>query len=492
MTENQPAGNVLEQGIEAAKAHDYAAARRFLEQAVEKDQHDEKAWFWLAAVVDDIDEKRICLNNVLIINPENARARSLLDKLEQRSRLTTKADTTAAGPVDLIGSKRFMYLAVLGAFIVVMLTIVLVIMLSGKDEKTQDSAPVVSGAVTPTSESGGQPASLPTATAISLVTPSPRPATWTPAPTVTLGADVPPTLFPGPPDTLPGAIIMESGDVPGDPRNHPIVLSRANGSESHVVTANSRGHAAVLSPDGGEIAYIEFISGTREEILTLDNIQGTAPRLASSFWRSTIALFQQDTPAWSPDGDWIAFTAAGMGAVLPDLYRVRITAAGGQDALEKLTDDAVTESWPAYSPDSRRIVYVADSSTLQSGQSVDLRIYDLANDAVTDLTTNGDQILESAPDWSPGGQYIVFGGREAGSTDSDIYRVSATGSGEPEKIMDSDYDDIRPRYSPDGRYIAFSSNRTGNWDVFIYDIANDTLYQFTTSAETDIANDWGR
>lgn len=496
MTDQQSKDALLKQGIQAAKAHNHARARELLEQVVERDQHNEIAWFWLAAVVEDIEEKRICLNNVLVINPANQRAQTLLDKLNQSTLRAVEADSQRDDSTDTdvrASSKRPILFAGLGASAVVILLVVMIALLSRGDDDSGSDDPAAPSAAVPTEPLSAQTASLPTATAVSLMTPSPPIATWTPAPTATPSPAVPPTLFPSPPNTLPGTIVIEAGDVPGDPRNHPIVLSRADGGGSRVLTAETRGHAPVLSPDGGEIAYIEFLSGTREEVLKLDNIMGTAPRLASSYWQNTTRLFDQDTPAWSPDRNWIVFTATGMRSVVPDLFRMLVaTQDGEQGTLEKLTNDDAIESWPTYSPDGSRIVYVADTSALEDGNSVDLRIYDLVNDAIIDLTGNGPDIIESEPDWSPDGQYIVFSGHDAGSTESDIYRIPALGIGQPEKIIDSDADDIRPRYSPNGRYIAFSSNRAGNWDVFIYDVANDTTYQFTSSVETEIVSDWGR
>ena len=96
MTDNQPIEELLEQGIQAAKNQDHDTARQLLEQVVEMDQHNEKGWFWLAAVIDDIDEKRICLNNVLMINPENHRAATLLEQLEQSEDDVAEEDDTSS------------------------------------------------------------------------------------------------------------------------------------------------------------------------------------------------------------------------------------------------------------------------------------------------------------------------------------------------------------------------------------------------------------
>src|SRR5258708_33254007 len=73
--------NLLNAGIQAAKNKRRAEARRLLEQVLEADDANETAWMWFATVVDSPREKRICLENVLDINPNNQRAREALEKL---------------------------------------------------------------------------------------------------------------------------------------------------------------------------------------------------------------------------------------------------------------------------------------------------------------------------------------------------------------------------------------------------------------------------
>src|SRR5258708_16142780 len=73
--------NLLNAGIQAAKNKRRAEARRLLEQVLEADDSNETAWMWFATVVDTPREKRICLENVLDINPNNQRAREALEKL---------------------------------------------------------------------------------------------------------------------------------------------------------------------------------------------------------------------------------------------------------------------------------------------------------------------------------------------------------------------------------------------------------------------------
>ncbi len=68
----------LEEGILAAKAEKYEQARFRLLDVVEQDQTNETAWFWLYKVFDRRDDKRICLENLITINPGNEWARQEL------------------------------------------------------------------------------------------------------------------------------------------------------------------------------------------------------------------------------------------------------------------------------------------------------------------------------------------------------------------------------------------------------------------------------
>lgn len=490
--------DLLRQGIEAARAGNKAVARALLEQVVALNPQHEKGWFWLAAVTDDLHEKRTCLNNVIVINPDNTRAQALLARLEGTP---LDAATPTEPPAAGTGRARGKLVLGAGAIAALALVIVLVMALGGNadGDRPQPESGTGSGALTgpePTEGSGSSAlvaTPLPGATTQPTRTFTPPPPTWTPVPSKTPVPEIPPTLYPPPPDTLPGQIIVRSGQTPGDPNNQPIVLIRPDGSSPRTLTApNTRGHAPVLSPDGNQYAYIRYAPGTREFLLQIDNLQGTDPRLASSYWTGNPALQEQESPTWSPDGQWLAFTARGLGAATTDLFRVAIVDRQGDPAqLERLTDDDASESWPAYSPDGTRIVYAADLSLIAPGGATDLRILDLTTRQIVTLTTNGAALIEAAPDWSPDGETVIFQAVAAGSGTADIYRIPAAG-GAPEPLITSDADDIQPRFSPDGRFAVFSSNRTGNWDVFIYELETETLYQVTYAPHTDVANDWGR
>jgi Tol biopolymer transport system component len=482
--------HLLKEGIAAARAEDKATARALLEQVIELDQHNEKGWFWLAAVVDTDEEKRVCLGNVIVINPQNERAQRLLEQLEQ------KTLTTAASAAPATSGRKTAYLAAaLGAIAVVALLLALVVLSGGDDEPpaspTDTSAPAAGAAESSPAAAVDDPDQA--AAAAPTRTPSPLPPTWTPAPTGTPANTGPGTPLPAAPPSLGGWIIMQSGSVPGDPANQPIALLRPDGSERFIVSAtNERGQTPILSPDSSEYLFVKYAPGTRELILQFNNLQSTEPRSASAAWGRGPLLDDQHGPAWSSNGAWIAFSAVGMGSATRDLYRADLTGEPGSASnLTRLTTDDAIDIWPAFSPGGQFVVYASDLSLVELGGSTELRIYNTADGKVTNLTNNGAALIEAAPDWSPDGAQIVFHALEEGATAPDIYIMNADGQSPPEKLTDSDAADIQPRFSPDGQHIVFSSDRAGNWDVFIYEIATGTIFQVTTDPVTDIANDWG-
>ena len=82
MTDSAKQSTLLEQGIAAAKAGRTQEARRILFDVIKLDERNEQAWLWLSGVVESFEDKRICLENALAINPQNSHALSGLHWLD--------------------------------------------------------------------------------------------------------------------------------------------------------------------------------------------------------------------------------------------------------------------------------------------------------------------------------------------------------------------------------------------------------------------------
>lgn len=72
---------LLVDGIAAAKKGENDRAHELLLAVIEVDEENEQAWLWLSGVVDSDKDRQICLENVLLINPDNAAAKRGLERL---------------------------------------------------------------------------------------------------------------------------------------------------------------------------------------------------------------------------------------------------------------------------------------------------------------------------------------------------------------------------------------------------------------------------
>lgn len=74
----------LNLAIAAARDGRRDEARARLMRVVASDGRNERAWLWLSGMLDDPSDVRICLENVLALNPTNARARQGLEWIHAR------------------------------------------------------------------------------------------------------------------------------------------------------------------------------------------------------------------------------------------------------------------------------------------------------------------------------------------------------------------------------------------------------------------------
>lgn len=63
--------STFEDAIQAIRQGNLEVGRQILEELLEIDENDEEVWLWLSAVVDSDDDREICLENVLALNPSN-------------------------------------------------------------------------------------------------------------------------------------------------------------------------------------------------------------------------------------------------------------------------------------------------------------------------------------------------------------------------------------------------------------------------------------
>ena len=165
-------------------------------------------------------------------------------------------------------------------------------------------------------------------------------------------------------------------------------------------------------------------------------------------------------PAWSPDGRRLAYVAPGEGG-LGDVF---VADANGTHigAITHTGDD--DETSPSWSPDGRRLVFE------QEGKIAVVR----ADGSKPRILAQGEE-----PAWSPGGRRIAF------QRSGDLFVVAAAG-GRPRALTTSVSWELSPAWSPDGRRLAFASDEGSTaFDIRVIDMRTGRTARVTADEFDD-------
>jgi hypothetical protein len=94
----QSVDDLLREGVAAAKAGQHEHARDLLTRVVAQDERNAVAWLWLSGVVESLEDREICMENVLAVEPDNAAARRGLAAV--RRQMASQASAAEGIPKD--------------------------------------------------------------------------------------------------------------------------------------------------------------------------------------------------------------------------------------------------------------------------------------------------------------------------------------------------------------------------------------------------------
>jgi len=244
------------------------------------------------------------------------------------------------------------------------------------------------------------------------------------------------------------------------------------------------GHEGIFNT---RIAFISSSTGSKE--IYIADFDGHNPEQFTQ--TGAITLF----PAWSSDGQWLAYTDYRKGK--PDLYIRHLTDRRG--TVVSLKGSSITPAWipdrfalaaslshegnpsiymltgkgkivkrlthhwdidvsPSWAPEGEAVAFVSNRSG-----SPQIYITDLMDGKARRLTYEGN--YNTAPQWSPRGNAIAYSGMVAGQG-TNIYVISAEG-GDPRQLTENAGNNESPCWSPDGSLIAFSSDREGPSRIYV-------------------------
>jgi Tol biopolymer transport system component len=197
----------------------------------------------------------------------------------------------------------------------------------------------------------------------------------------------------------------------------------------------AEGTSPVWSPDGSKIAF----SGS-DGLYSISNTGKNKVKLATEVYSRAF---------WSPSGTYIIYTG-----YYSNLYRIN---ADGSNKVN-LTNNTVTASAPAWSPDGTKIAFVV------SGIAGSVYIMNSDGSNIHKVTTLVSTVSPyQIPDWTSDGSTILF---SAGyDSDRDIYFINSDGSN-PRRVVLSTLYEEEAQLSSDGATIYFEASSSSNWNIY--------------------------
>jgi Tol biopolymer transport system component len=244
-----------------------------------------------------------------------------------------------------------------------------------------------------------------------------------------------------------GALLaLAIGAVAWWSRGQPAAPLRATFSK--LTAAPGREWFPSLSPDGKWLVYGAETAGNFD--IYLQSVSGSNP---VNLTRDSSA--DDDEPAFSPDGERIAFRSGRDGGGIFVMGRTG-------EAARRVTRGGFN---PAWSPDGTEIAFTSGRMEINpqnSEGSTQLFVVSV-NGGEPRLLTEGDAIQ---PSWSPHKRRIAFATRRFRDLRrADIWTIPVEG-GTATPLMDDPPYDWNPIWAPDGQHLYFTSDRGGTMNLW--------------------------
>jgi TolB protein len=167
------------------------------------------------------------------------------------------------------------------------------------------------------------------------------------------------------------------------------------------------------------------------------------------------------SPAWSADGQWIAYVSFESRRSAVYVQQVRT------GERSRVSARAGINGAPSFSPDGKRLALTLGGTA----GNPDIFVLDLSTQNLTRITD--DPAIDTEAVWSNDGQSLYFTSDRAGGPQ--IYRVAVKAGERPKRITFGGSYNARPRISPDGTQLAMVTLDGGNYRIAIQDLASGNV-----------------
>jgi TolB protein len=167
------------------------------------------------------------------------------------------------------------------------------------------------------------------------------------------------------------------------------------------------------------------------------------------------------SPAWSPDGQWLAYVSFENRVSAIFVQRLRT------GERRQISARAGINGAPAWSPDGQRLALTLGGSN----GNLDIYVLTLAGQALTRLTD--DAAIDTEPNWAPDGKSLFFTSDRAGGPQ--VYRIGLQPGERPKRVTFGSSYNARPRVSPDGSQLAVVTQESGGFRIAVQDLTNNAV-----------------
>lgn len=217
--------------------------------------------------------------------------------------------------------------------------------------------------------------------------------------------------------------------------NEEIYVMNADGSNQTRLTINTAIDTfPQWLPDGKRISYVSDRDRTRGKMrIYIMNADGTNQvRLSKD-------SFYEGQHSWSPDGTRVAFTYRGdyqdISSMDSAYEHISCMNADGTDVIRLTSSMSCNEDFPAWSPDGKKVAFRGYSDEVKSPDSQATaafdfyEIYVMNADGSNQVNLTNNLKADEWPAWSPDSQKIVFASkRDCTNNVDEIYVMNADGS----------------------------------------------------------------